>query len=139
MNDFRIHHILCTPLYEGKGYNGAFCENMTEIVEKLRAFPEQELHLVTHPDMICKNCPNLTENRECRQDQNHVVAKDEALCEVLQLEEGRDYSYRELLISASKCITKEEFEKSCQSCKWYRAGICTYNKLIEGIEKSITK
>ena len=33
---FRGHHIVCTSLYEGKGYSGAFCENMTAVVERLR-------------------------------------------------------------------------------------------------------
>lgn len=137
MNEFRVHHILCTPLYEGKGYSGAFCENMTQIVEKLRAFPSQPVFLVSHPDMICKNCPNLTPEGRCRQDKDHVVAKDEALREVLQLEKEKTYTYQELLKRAKSRITKQEFEKTCQNCKWYQMGICTYEKLQEGLENSL--
>ena len=137
MNEFRVHHILCTPLYEGQGYSGAFCENMTRIVEKLRACPSQPVYLVSHPDMICKNCPNLTQEGRCRQDQDHVVAKDEALREVLQLESGKCYTYRELLESAQYYVTEQEFEKTCHNCKWYQTGICTYEKLQEGLEKSL--
>ena len=59
---FRGHHIVCTSLYEGKGYSGAFCENMTAVVERLRKDPDEELLLVAEPDMICANCPNRTEN-----------------------------------------------------------------------------
>ena len=40
---FRGHHIVCTSLYEGKGYSGAFCENMTAVVERLRKDPDEEL------------------------------------------------------------------------------------------------
>ena len=48
---FRGHHIVCTSLYEGKGYSGAFCENMTAVVERLRKDPDEELFLVAEPDM----------------------------------------------------------------------------------------
>ena len=51
---FRGHHIVCTSLYEGKGYSGAFCENMTAVVERLRKDPDEELLLVAEPDMICE-------------------------------------------------------------------------------------
>ena len=73
---FRGHHIVCTSLYEGKGYSGAFCENMTAVVERLRKDPDEELLLVAEPDMICANCPNRTETNECVHNHNRVVNKD---------------------------------------------------------------
>lgn len=73
---FRGHHIVCTSLYEGKGYSGAFCENMTAVVERLRKDPDEELLLVAEPDMICANCPNRTEMNECVHNHNRVVNKD---------------------------------------------------------------
>ncbi len=65
MEYFRVHHILCTSLYEGKGYSGAFCENMSSVVERLRANPEEELVPVAEPDVICAGCPNRTAGGMC--------------------------------------------------------------------------
>ena len=57
MKNFRVHHIMCTNLYQGYGYSGAFCENMTEMVTWLKSNPDEKLLLVTDPDEICKKCP----------------------------------------------------------------------------------
>ena len=93
---FRGHHIVCTSLYEGKGYSGAFCENMTAVVERLRKDPDEELLLVAEPDMICANCPNRTETNECVHNHNRVVNKDRRVIEFFGLEENRVYTYREM-------------------------------------------
>ena len=85
---FRGHHIVCTSLYEGKGYSGAFCENMTAVVERLRKDPDEELLLVAEPDMICANCPNRTETNECVHNHNRVVNKDRRVIEFFGLEEN---------------------------------------------------
>ena len=89
---FRGHHIVCTSLYEGKGYSGAFCENMTAVVERLRKDPDEELLLVAEPDMICANCPNRTETNECVHNHNRVVNKDRRVIEFFGLEENRVYT-----------------------------------------------
>lgn len=109
---FRVHHILCTSLYEGKGYSGTFCENMTAIVEWLQSHKDKPLTLVAEPDMICENCPNRTESNECEQDANHVAEKDRQLLAVLQLEEGGSYTYRELCERALDRMTEEAFLKA---------------------------
>ena len=93
---FRGHHIVCTSLYEGKGYSGAFCENMTAVVERLRKDPDEELLLVAEPDMICANCPNRTETNECVHNHNRVVNTDRRVIEFFGLEENRVYTYREM-------------------------------------------
>lgn len=127
---FRVHHILCTSLYEGKGYSGTFCENMTAIVEWLQSHKDKPLTLVAEPDMICENCPNQTENNECEQDANHVAEKDRQLLTVLQLEEGGSYTYRELCERALDRMTEEAFLKSCGRCYWRKQGLCRYENLV---------
>ena len=91
---FRGHHIVCTSLYEGKGYSGAFCENMTAVVERLRKDPDEELLLVAEPDMICANCPNRTETNECVHNHNRVVNKDRRVIEFFGLYIPRDVQTR---------------------------------------------
>lgn len=136
---FRAHHILCTSLYEGKGYSGTFCENMTKIVENLREDPDQTVLLVAEPDRICANCPNRTGTNECAQDANHVEIKDRKLLESLGLTEGASYSYRNLCRTAQKKVTREAFEATCGKCYWHRQGLCRYEDLIAQLKTIIEK
>ncbi len=135
MNKFRVHHILCTNLYQGIGYSGAFCENMTRVVGELRACPEKEVKLVCEPDMICANCPNLTSGGGCRQDSDHVAVKDELLRGQLGLEKGKNYTYWELCQAVSDTLTEKAFLESCINCMWYQQGLCDYRALMENIKK----
>ena len=87
MMRLRVHHLLCSALYAGKGYSEEFCENMQKVVRRLWGEPgrkgiEEELKLIAEPDEICTACPNLSDNG-CELDDNRVVSKDEALLFVL--------------------------------------------------------
>ena len=44
MKRFRVHHIMCTDLYQGYGYSGAFCENMTEMVTWLKEHADENCY-----------------------------------------------------------------------------------------------
>ncbi len=123
---FRAHHILCTNLYRGLGYDDAFCKNMTEKVQLLKTEPSIRLTLVAKPDDICANCPNLREDGFCANGDNHVVEKDRLLIEALHLRENARYTYRQLNLHAGKYLTKDIFEKSCKNCKWRRIGVCSF-------------
>lgn len=132
---FRVHHILCTNLYRGLGYDGAFCENMTAVVSRLRREPDTLLKLVTHPDAICLDCPNRIGEDFCSNGDNHVSVKDHALLEPLHLKEGSLYTYRELCSHAETYLSREVFEKSCCGCQWFTDGICRYEDFLFWQEK----
>lgn len=136
-DNFRAHHIICTSLYEGKGYSGAFCENMTAIVERLRSNPDEELCLVAEPDIICRNCPNCTGKGECSSDSNRVVEKDRRVMQWLDLEEGKTYSYREMCKHARVHMSEENFMKNCGKCDWRKQGLCRYEDLIAQLDRCI--
>lgn len=123
---FRVHHILCTNLYQGYGYSGAFCDNMTEKITWLKAHPDEPLCLVTDPDEICQKCPNLVQGIYCTDEKNHVQKKDEALLERLHLKKNGQYTYRQLIQHADRYLTKEIFEQSCKNCEWYQKGLCRF-------------
>lgn len=135
MEAFRVHHILCTNLYQGMGYSGEFCENMTKIVTELRRHPQKELELVCEPDMICQNCPNLTENGGCGQDANHVVGKDEKIRQILGLETHKIYTYQQLCKIALERFTEKDFMESCQNCQWYQQDLCHYDVLQKNLSE----
>jgi len=149
MMRLRVHHLLCSALYVGKGYSEAFCKNMQKVVQWLweplsepekdkerQGEPgyilcegeEREVRLITGPDNICKECPNLAENG-CRLDDDRVVSKDAALARKLGLETGRTYQAAELLYTVHRNLTAEIFEESCHNCEWYEQGLCRYEQL----------
>ncbi len=126
MKSFRVHHIMCTNLYQGYGYSGPFCENMTAMVTWLKEHSDESLLLVTDPDEICKKCPNLVDGVYCGDEGNHVKSKDENLLGPLHLKEKESYTYDELMQIAKRYLTKEVFEDSCKNCNWYKQGLCRY-------------
>lgn len=138
-NKFRAHHIICTSLYEGKGYSGAFCENMTAVVERLRSNPDEKLLLVAEPDIICRNCPNHTVKGTCSVNCNRVVEKDRRVLDWLHLEEGTVYSYREMCRQAREYMTEEIFLKNCGKCDWRKQGLCKYEDLLAQLDRCIEK
>lgn len=136
----RVHHLLCSVLFEGKGYSEEFVKNMTHIVEGIKG--RNEILLVTEPDLICESCPHKTKFNQCSLDDNQVEGKDERLLKTLQLEIQKSYNAYELFNLVRSNITKEIFEESCSSCQWKRQGICSYEKyvtncnlLIQGLDE----
>ena len=93
---------------------------------RLNENQDETLLLVTHPDEICKKCPNLVDGRYCVDITNHVQKKDEKSLEPLKLNGNKTYTYRQLKEHAQKYLTKEVFEKSCSNCEWYDKGLCRY-------------
>lgn len=150
MMRLRVHHLLCSALYVGKGYSEAFCENMQKVVTwlwgPLSGLEEEagegesesilcegekrEIRLITEPDNICKACPNLGDNG-CKLDDDHVVSKDAALAQALGLETECVYPAAELLHIVSSNLTAEIFEDSCHNCDWYKQGLCRYEQLVK--------
>lgn len=126
---FRAHHILCTSLYEGKGYSNEFCDNMGKVVDRLRSHPDEAFQIVAEPDLICANCPNQTKDKTCSQNANRVVDKDRRVIERIGLKENGTYTYRELCRLASGKITYEVYLGFCQKCPWREAGLCKYEDL----------
>lgn len=127
---FRAHHILCTLLYEGKGYSGAFCENMNAVTGRLEENQNERFTLVAQPDIICGNCPNLTATGECESSGERVVSKDRRIMELLALTEQETYTYPELCRRTKEHMTEESFLQICGTCDWRKQGLCRYEDLV---------
>ncbi|MDO5389656.1 MAG: DUF1284 domain-containing protein [Eubacteriales bacterium] len=127
----RAHHVLCTTLFEGKGYSTGFCAGMEKMVRQLREHPDTPLLAVGVPDEICQNCPNLTKQNTCGSKKNQIAKKDEMVCRILQLQKDEIYTYRELQIRAKKYLDKQKFDEICGNCNWNKQGVCSYDKLMQ--------
>ncbi len=137
MKDLRVHHILCTSNYEGKGYSDAFCDNMSAVVDRLRSNPDEKLHLVAQPDMICRNCPNKTTDHTCAHDGNKIVAKDQRIAERLGLVVDGSYTYRTLCKITREQMTPELFTELCGVCSWHAQGLCKYEYFLDRLDACI--
>lgn len=130
----RVHHILCTTLFEGKGYSEGFCLGMEKIVSRLRKEPEQKLLPVCCPDAICSDCPYLTPENTCSSNYNQIAKRDEYLWKLFELQTGQSYSYLQLQKIAAEKLKESDFMKICGDCRWNKAGICTFKKLMRKLK-----
>ena len=130
----RVHHILCAPLFIGKGYSREFVKNMTKIVSEIEK--NATIRLQTAPDVICSACPNLKDG-QCSLDCNHVVSKDEELLGRLELNVTENKSAKELFSEIAGKMTEEIFEESCHNCSWYQQGLCNYTLYKKNLNRFI--
>ncbi|MCX7658574.1 MAG: DUF1284 domain-containing protein [Oscillospiraceae bacterium] len=126
----RAHHLFCMLLFSGKGYDEKFSQNMNGIVCKLRNNPEQSLILLREPDDICSCCPNLLQG-ECILGNEDVINKDETVLSGLKLEEGKEYTYKEILDVILNSKISEIFKNCCGDCRWHGVGLCSCGQLVE--------
>ena len=59
--ELRFHHLLCLPLFQGKGYSDGFSVNMQSVKDRLES-EDTAVRFVCSGDMICQHCPNRTED-----------------------------------------------------------------------------
>lgn len=135
----RGHHLLCTRLFSGNGYNQAFTEHMKEIVvrtgvdkhKKFGSFPSaKELLLICETDDICGKCPNFSEKKKgyCILGNEDVQKKDRLTLKYSGLLENGIYTLQEAE-TGIKQISREQFKEICSSCRWY-GKYCKYEELF---------
>ena len=133
----RAHHLLCSRLFSGHGYNDEFAVRMGEVVSGMalknykpeKAYEVVErVRLICSSDYVCEKCPNLVTSY-CNLGDDDVKAKDRKVLKYAGLEENNIYTLKELADGVEK-ITKEQFEDICGTCRWFKAGYCSY-KLLE--------
>lgn len=134
----RFHHLLCLPLFEGKGYSDKFSANMAGI-KQFAENPEnskEEITFICNFDSVCENCPNKSETG-CLlngDDKDGIEDKDRYIAELLNVKDGFSTNYKSALKLAEENIHYDEFIKICGECRWYKAGICSFEKWKSNVE-----
>lgn len=137
MIHLRVHHLLCSVLFEGKGYSDSFVENMTKIVNELKK-ADSTVYLTCKPDSICSDCPNALSDGKCALDKENtnlssannkeIASLDQFIASSFSLKLETEYNSGELFKLIQSNITKDFFESSCSTCRWYHLGLCSYEK-----------
>lgn len=127
----RVHHLLCSVLYEGSGYSEAFVENMNNVVSALKD-RETRVCLVTGADSVCAECPNAMGDGGCALDgdkeEKSVDRLDIRIMDHTGLTAGKIYRAEEVIMQAASRMDAAFFEQCCSECRWYLAGYCSYHK-----------
>lgn len=136
----RGHHLLCSRLFSGHGYNEEFAKRMGEVVSRtgLENYKPtvtyemaEKVRLICGNDYVCEKCPNLiSENTEvfCNLGDDDVKSKDRKTLKYAGLKENNIYTLEELQEGVDK-ITREQFEEICGTCRWFKGGYCSFEML----------
>lgn len=139
----RFHHLLCIPLFEGRGYSDNFSLNMAKIKQRLESSKEnskqsavEKITFICDFDSVCENCPNKSE-KGCllnEEDREKIEDKDRYIAQLLGEKSGYFADYFTALNLARDKIDSNEFIKICGQCRWYKAGVCSFDKWKRNVE-----
>ena len=126
----RGHHIFCTRLFSGHGYDQAFAENMGRIIEAGQS--GEPLRVCTEQDAVCAACPNRQPDGGCELGSDDVLHRDLAALKVLRLSPGQELAWEQAK-GLLRGITEEDFAQVCSGCRWAKEGLCSYQLLMERV------
>lgn len=113
--------MLCLLGYRGKGYSESFCENMTEIYEKLRLHPETLVEIIEGPDDICRAYP-ADQHSHC--EDPSVFDKDGEILRLLGAQIGDKASWSVICEAVKESVQPGDIGVICSNCRWEPYGLC---------------
>ena len=108
------------------GYDEKFTQNMKNIIEKLLK-NKLSIKFVKNCDCLCKYCPNKIDN-SCKTEE-HIKQLDELTITNYNLDLNKIYSFQEIYDNYYKNFDKMKFLNICQSCEWFKSGVCSIEKI----------
>lgn len=129
MLELRPHHLNCIFFYRGKGYSKDFVKNMDQIIALLRENPLIQIKLTKTNDILCSHCPQKTE--DICHSLDHIRQLDENTLKEYSLDTQTTYTFKELSAKLYHPLDIKKFEQICQSCEWYRQGVCSKETIEE--------
>lgn len=127
----RHHHLLCTVMFSGHGYDRRFVENMERVVSSLRSPDGLTVRLSNSCDDICSFCPNET-GGYCRE-RDSVLGKDRSAVQFLGLREDLVLPAGPLMEHVREKLSGlADIGTVCGDCEW--ANLCNERLRIDRIE-----
>lgn len=119
----RPHHLLCLKGYKGLNYSSIQVKHWSTISEKLKNSPDADILIVRGKDDLCQNCPATAKDTTfCKE--FIVKILDRNIQSILGITAGEIYKYTELLKKLEQNMNYEKHEKLCQTCSWWKKGLC---------------
>ncbi len=122
----RGHHLFCTALFSGHGYDEAFTKRMGELIKAWQA--GETACLTCGTDDVCAACPNRTEAGGCDLGTEDVLARDKRALEELGFSSGALVSWKDAQ-SALAALDRRAFDRVCGHCRWQEEGLCSWELL----------
>lgn len=126
MLNLRGHHIFCTALFSGHGYDEAFSERMTNIIKRWQS--GEAAALFEGSDEVCRACPNRQADGGCELGTENAANRDAAALRVLGLSAGERLEWKRAGVLLSE-ISESDFQAVCGECMWQREGLCSFQLL----------
>lgn len=130
----RGHHVFCTALFSGHGYNEAFTEKMRAIISNWKT--GEAAILSAEPDEVCSACPNHQADGGCKLGTENVLYRDNSALRVLRLNSGDRLTWKQAGTLLSE-ITEQDFQAVCGDCMWQREGLCSFELLKKSVGSEI--
>lgn len=117
----RPHHGMCFVFFQGKGYSGAFTENMRKMKEKLDENPE--VVLLCQADDVCACCPH-NENGKCAGNSSQPSPSkakyyDHQVLSHCGLREGTKIHWNDFAEAVKiHILSPGKREEICGDCEW---------------------
>lgn len=124
----RAHHLFCTTLFSGHGYDRAFAEKMAAVISARDA--GEAFCLCEGADEVCGACPNRLEGEKCALGTEDVLQRDREAFRVLGLVPGTACSGADALRRLSR-LAEADFLAVCGGCRWAQEGYCSFRLLQE--------
>ena len=128
----RGHHLFCTALFQGHGYDETFTRAMTQVVEELEQ--GADILVADGADELCQACPHRVRSSSgqaaCALGTDDVLRRDRAALEVLRLVPGQAVTSREMGRRLN-AVTPSQWDQVCGGCRWQGAGLCSWETFRE--------
>lgn len=131
MMRLRGHHLFCTTLFQGCGYDEAFTARMKETLAALEA--GTPFTLCQGSDVLCEACPHRTEEG-CDLSTEDVLRRDKAALQAVDLAPGTELSFAQAGERLKK-LKEEQWLSVCGGCRWQKEGLCSWKLFQEYMQK----
>ena len=120
----RLHHLLCSMSYKGKGYGKKFVSAADRLMNRLKNTPDIMVRITTGKDALCSNCPGTCKKAK-------VSIRDKFVIKLLGLKNGEVYVYSELVKKLHRLMTPEKHAEICKECQWWELCKDAFKKAFE--------
>lgn len=112
----RPHHGMCISFFKGKGYDSAFTENMTRVINVFRN-EDPKITLTVSEDIICGKCPH-NKNHSC-DSCDKVREYDNGVLTVCKLHDGDILCFSEFEeLVRREILSSGRRSEICGDCCW---------------------